>query len=126
MLKLLRPQQQAHLLHPSQHRRPRSYFAQQQLVFGFAMRPQQRFFANPPTTTNEAAIATRIDGQLYVVLGAQGEGGTWQLRLWWKPFVTLIWFGGALIALGGALALVGRVWRAGRGERAQRQAARFG
>ncbi|MHA6722619.1 heme lyase CcmF/NrfE family subunit [Sphingomonas sp. RS2018] len=92
----------------------------------FAMRPQQRFFANPPTTTNEAAIATRIDGQLYVVLGAQGEGGTWQLRLWWKPFVTLIWLGGGMIALGGALALVGRVWRAGRGERAERRAARFG
>ena len=30
------------------------------------------------------------------------------MRLWWKPFVTLIWLGGALIALGGALALFGR------------------
>jgi len=29
--------------------------------------------------------------------------------LWWKPFVTLIWLGGALVALGGALALLGRV-----------------
>ena len=33
------------------------------------------------------------------------EQGRWQLRLWWKPFVTLIWLGGVLIALGGALAL---------------------
>ena len=37
------------------------------------------------------------------------RSGGWQLRLWWKPFVTLIWLGGALIALGGALALLGRV-----------------
>ena len=37
--------------------------------------------------------------------------GGWQLRLWWKPFVTLIWAGGALIAFGGALALLGRLWR---------------
>src|SRR3546814_4946070 len=35
----------------------------------------------------------------------------WQLRIWWKPFVTLIWGGGIMIALGGAMALVGRVRR---------------
>ena len=47
------------------------------------------------------------------MLGAQDEAsGRWQLRLWWKPFVTLIWFGGVLIALGGAFALLGRWWRA--------------
>ncbi|HCW61772.1 MAG TPA: heme lyase NrfEFG subunit NrfE, partial [Sphingobium sp.] len=71
------------------------------------MRPQSRFFTSPPTTTSEAALLTRWDGQLYVVLGEEVEGGRWQLRIWWKPFVTLIWFGGVLIALGGALALVG-------------------
>ncbi|MFS2111057.1 heme lyase CcmF/NrfE family subunit [Sphingomonas sp. Sphisp140] len=73
--------------------------------------PQQRFFANPPTNTNEAAIATLLDGQLYTVIG-QGDGaGRWQIRAWWKPFVTLIWAGGFLIALGGLLSLVGRVRR---------------
>ncbi len=72
------------------------------------MRPQSRFFTSPPTTTSEAALLTRWNGQLYVVLGEEVEGGRWQLRIWWKPFVTLIWLGGALIALGGALALVGR------------------
>jgi cytochrome c-type biogenesis protein CcmF len=78
--------------------------------------PQQRFFANPPTNTNEAAIATLFDGQLYTVVG-QGDGqGRWQLRLWWKPFVTLIWLGGFLIALGGLLALIGRVRRERRAE----------
>ena len=52
--------------------------------------------------------STRLDGQLYTVVGEQVPGGRWQLRLWWKPFVTLIWAGGALIALGGALSLLGR------------------
>jgi cytochrome c-type biogenesis protein CcmF len=80
----------------------------------FVMRPQQRFFANPPTTTNEAAIATSLDGQLYAVLGQPDGQGRWQLRLWWKPFVTLIWAGGILIAAGGALSLVGRLRREGR------------
>jgi cytochrome c-type biogenesis protein CcmF len=70
--------------------------------------PQSRFFSNPPTTTTEAALLTRWDGQLYVVLGQETQDGRWQLRIWWKPFVTLIWLGGIMIALGGALALVGR------------------
>jgi cytochrome c-type biogenesis protein CcmF len=80
------------------------------------LEPQSRFFAEPPTTTNEAAIDTSWNGQLYAVLGEQDEQGRWQLRLWWKPFVTLIWLGGMLIALGGVLALVGRLFR----ERRQR------
>ncbi len=77
---------------------------------GFALAPQSRAFSSPPTETAEAAISTRLDGQLYTVLGRPTEDGRWQLRLWWKPWVTLIWLGGALVALGGALTLVGR-WR---------------
>ena len=76
--------------------------------------PQARTFSDPPTQTNETAIATLWDGQLYTVLGNQNDDGRWQLRLWWKPFVTLIWFGGALTALGGLLALLGRLWRSWR------------
>ncbi len=75
------------------------------------LRPQLRFFANPPTSTNESAILTVLDGQLYTVLGQPDGQGRWQLRLWWKPFVTLIWFGGVLIALGGMLSLIGRMLR---------------
>ncbi|MEN9683928.1 MAG: hypothetical protein RLZZ427_1679 [Pseudomonadota bacterium] len=71
--------------------------------------PQARSFWAPAQQTSESALATRWNGQLYVVLGEQAEDGRWQLRLWWKPFVTLIWYGGALIALGGVLALLGRV-----------------
>lgn len=77
----------------------------------FLLRPEQRFFANPPTETSEAALATFWDGQLYAVLGRDDHGGRRQLRLWWKPFVTLIWAGGGLIALGGFVSLIGRVRR---------------
>ncbi len=75
------------------------------------LKPQSRMFANPPTETNEAAIRTVLDGQLYLVLGKQEPSGRWQLRMWWKPFVTLIWLGGAMIAFGGFLALIGRFRR---------------
>ncbi|MCM8730338.1 heme lyase CcmF/NrfE family subunit [Hephaestia sp. GCM10023244] len=83
----------------------------------FVLRPQSRFFSAPPTVTSESAIATRPGGQLYTVLGHVDDQGRWQLRLWWKPFVTWIWLGGALVALGGALSLIGRLRREGRGRR---------
>ena len=75
------------------------------------LHPQSRSYSSPVMQTNEAALLSRWNGQLYATLGAQDEQGRWQLRLWWKPFVSLIWLGGVLIALGGALALIGRVWR---------------
>ncbi len=82
------------------------------------LEPQSRWFAAKQMETSEAALLTRPDGQLYVVIG-EGEtlqNGTqrWQMRIWWKPWVTLIWYGGLLIALGGALALLGHIlaaWR---------------
>jgi cytochrome c-type biogenesis protein CcmF len=76
-----------------------------------ALNPQTHYYSDPPTETNESAIRTFWNGQLYTVLGRADPSGGWQLRLWWKPFVTLIWAGGAVIAIGGALALLGRILR---------------
>ena len=79
----------------------------------FALHPQSRQFFKPPMQTSEAALLTRWNGQLYVVIAQpdQEGDGRWQVRLWWKPFVTFIWYGAILIALGGAIALLGRMGR---------------
>jgi cytochrome c-type biogenesis protein CcmF len=80
----------------------------------FTLRPESRLFTSisaPPTPTSEAAIRTLWDGQLYVALGEPDGIGRWQLRLWWKPLVTLIWLGGIMIALGGLISLIGRLRR---------------
>ena len=77
----------------------------------FTLHPETRNFPSPQTETNEAAITTVLDGQLYVVVGKSDDDGRWQLRLWWKPFVTLIWLGGGLVGFGGFLSLIGRVRR---------------
>ncbi len=79
----------------------------------FTLHSQSRQFFAPEQQTSEAALLTRWDGQLYAVI-APVEGSKmqrWQLRLWWKPFVTLIWGGGILVALGGVIALLGRIVR---------------
>jgi len=82
--------------------------------------PQNRMFAAAQTQTSEAALLTRWNGQLYVVLGEGDSEGRWQVRTWWKPFVALIWYGGILIAFGGLLAIIGRV-RRGIRQRKQRE-----
>ncbi len=71
--------------------------------------PQARTFWSPPQSTSESALLTKWNGQLYAVIGNQAEDGRWQIRVWWKPFVTFIWYGGILVALGGVLAIAGRV-----------------
>ncbi len=77
----------------------------------FTMVPQLHRFTSPDMTTNQAAIRTFWNGQLYLVVGDNSTDQRWLLRMWWKPFVTLIWLGGAMIAAGGALSLVGRARR---------------
>ena len=73
------------------------------------LNPQARNFWSPPQSTSESALLTRWNGQLYAVLGNEGDDGRWQMRFWWKPFVPLLWLGGLLVAFGGLLALIGRV-----------------
>ena len=100
----------------------------------FTLHPEARMFpglmGTAPTETNEAALLTRPGGQLYVVLGQPVPGADgmsadrYQLRLWWKPLVWWIWLGGALIAIGAALSLLGRaqlieIWRVRRARKAQ-------
>jgi cytochrome c-type biogenesis protein CcmF len=99
----------------------------------FTLRPEARNFpglmGGAPTETNEAALLTRPGGQLYAVLGqpvtgADGRADRYQLRLWWKPLVWWIWLGGALIAIGAALSLLGRaqlptLWRSHRARKAE-------
>ncbi|MDZ7589051.1 MAG: heme lyase CcmF/NrfE family subunit [Parasphingorhabdus sp.] len=83
------------------------------------LHPQNRTFSEGMMQTTEAALLTRWNGQLYVVLGEEAQDGRWQLRIWWKPFVTLIWLGGILVAFGGLIAMAGRVRRGGK-KRARR------
>jgi cytochrome c-type biogenesis protein CcmF len=77
----------------------------------YTIHPQSRTFTDPPMETSESAITTAWNGQLYVVVGAPTEETGWPIRIWWKPFVTFIWLGGFMIALGGFLSLLGRVDR---------------
>ena len=53
-------------------------------------------------------------GDLYVSMGEPVDGTAWSVRVYHKPFVTWIWAGCVLMALGGLLALSDRRYRVAR------------
>ena len=88
------------------------------------LRPQARYFTQPQQATSESALLTRWDGQLYAILGDAAGEDRWQLRLWWKPFVTLIWYGAIVIALGGLLSILGHLRASARAHKIRKEVAR--
>ena len=55
-----------------------------------------------------AAIRPRLSGDDYAVLGDGDAKVGYTLRLYRKPFVSWIWGGAALMAIGGGIAAFGR------------------
>jgi cytochrome c-type biogenesis protein CcmF len=85
--------------------------------------PARRFYPARQMPTTEAGIATLGLGQVYVSLSEQNPDGSLDARLYWKPYVALIWIGTLLMALGGGLSLSDRRLRIGVARRARSPAA---
>ena len=75
------------------------------------MTPEKRFYTAERQTTTEAAIRPRFGGDDYAVLGDGTDATGYTLRLYRKPLVSWIWAGAGLMAIGGAVAAIGRVRR---------------
>ena len=72
------------------------------------MEPEKRFYQAERQTTTEAAIRPRIGGDDYAVLGDGDAERGFSLLLYRKPFVSWIWTGAGIMALGGLVAVMGR------------------
>jgi cytochrome c-type biogenesis protein CcmF len=61
----------------------------------------------------EAAIDSGLFRDLYVSLGEaiDGEKPQWTVRVFYKPFVSWLWYGAILMVLGGLLAVSDRRYR---------------
>ena len=75
------------------------------------LHPEKRVYTAQGMPMTEAAIDSGVFGDLYVSLGEPIEGDTWAVRVYYKPFVTWIWGGCMLMALGGLFALSDRRYR---------------
>ncbi len=72
---------------------------------------EKRFYTASKMSMTEAAIDWGFSRDLYVALGEQLSDGAWALRLYYKPFIRWIWFGGVFMALGGVLCIFDRRYR---------------
>jgi cytochrome c-type biogenesis protein CcmF len=77
------------------------------------MEPAKRTFPQRQMSTTEAALMTRGASQLYLSLGDVNADNSIAVRLYYKPFVLLIWIGSLVMVLGGMLSLSDRRLRIG-------------
>ncbi|MBU2302060.1 MAG: heme lyase NrfEFG subunit NrfE, partial [Alphaproteobacteria bacterium] len=83
------------------------------------MLADRRSYVASGMPTTEAAIETYGFSQLYLQLGEPLDD-THVIRVWHKPYITLIWLGTLLMALAGILSLTDRKLRVGAPRRAAR------
>lgn len=79
------------------------------------LEPEARIYLTPPMPTTEAAILSTFTGDLFVVIGeANNEAyNEWAIRLYYKPLQIWLWFGVAIMVLGGLISLSDRRFRMG-------------
>ncbi len=83
--------------------------------------PSRRFFNARRMATSQAGLLNIYFGQVYAVISDQETTGPVDARLYWKPLVSLIWLGAAIMALGGVVSLSDRRVRLGIAQRARRR-----
>ncbi|ENZ8429622.1 c-type cytochrome biogenesis protein CcmI [Klebsiella aerogenes] len=75
---------------------------------------EKRFYTASRMMMTEAAISGGFTRDLYAALGEELDDGSWAVRLYYKPFVRWIWYGGVLMALGGLCCMLDPRYRRSR------------
>ena len=73
--------------------------------------------------TTEAALMPRGFSQLYISIGDPNKDGSVPVRLYFKPYVLMIWLGAGIMFFGGGLSLSDRRLRVGAPRPAKARAA---
>ncbi|MEN9830937.1 MAG: Cytochrome c-type biosis protein CcmF [Pseudomonadota bacterium] len=75
--------------------------------------PEKRKYFSSAMPMTEAGIDSGLFRDLYVSLGEpiEGERLQWSVRVFYKPFVSWLWYGSMLMVLGGLLAVSDRRYR---------------
>ena len=90
------------------------------------MHPEKRVYNAGGMPMTEAAIDSGASATCTCRSASRSTAGAWSVRVYHKPFVTWIWGGCLLMALGGFLALSDRRYRHPARSRACRRRCRGG
>jgi cytochrome c-type biogenesis protein CcmF len=77
------------------------------------MEPSRRAFPDREMATTEAALMSRGVSQIYVSIGDPNKDGSVPVRLYFKPYVLMIWLGAVFMFIGGGFSLSDRRLRVG-------------
>ena len=79
--------------------------------FVATMRPQKRIYRVQQNPMTEAAIDAGLTRDVFLALGEPLGGGSWSVRVQYKPMIHFIWLGCVVMALGGLVAATDRRYR---------------
>lgn len=77
------------------------------------LKPEKRIYLVRDMVINKVAIHASVFRDLYLALGEPFNDNEWSLRIYYKPFIRLIWIGGASMMFAGFIALFKRRRREG-------------
>ncbi|MES0879595.1 heme lyase CcmF/NrfE family subunit [Roseibium sp. SCP14] len=77
------------------------------------LEPSKRVYTARQMPTTEAGIHTFVFSQLYLSLGESRGDGAVDVRVYFKPLITLIWIGSVIMAFGAAVSMADRRLRIG-------------
>ena len=75
------------------------------------MQPEKRKYYSSEMLMTEAAIFSKVSGDMYISMAEPVSPTEWGIKVQFKPFVSWIWGGAFLIALGGFFAILDKKYR---------------
>ncbi|MDB2461462.1 heme lyase CcmF/NrfE family subunit [Gammaproteobacteria bacterium] len=70
--------------------------------------PEKRTYNIQKNVMTEAAIDSRLMRDIYIALGEKIADNSWVVRIYYKPFIQLLWYGVGLMILGGFFGIFSR------------------
>ena len=78
------------------------------------LEPEKRIYTVQRMPMTEAGIHSTVFRDLFIAMGEPLDDGAWAVRVYIKPFVTWIWAGAVIMALGGICSVSDRRYRMAR------------
>ncbi len=75
------------------------------------MQPEKRKYFSSEMLMTEAAIYSKVSGDIYISMAEPVSNTEWGVKVQYKPFISWMWAGAFLIALGGFLATLDKKYR---------------
>jgi cytochrome c-type biogenesis protein CcmF len=75
------------------------------------LEPEKRLYLVQRMPMTEAGIYSTIFRDLFIAMGEPLDDGAWAIRVYIKPFVTWIWAGAVIMAIGGICSMSDKRYR---------------